>query len=294
MKTPPAHADAQLPHFPALTKCILIDARYASRMELIKDLKASALFEEVVEAKSLIDGLAMLEMQEVDAIFLGPSVTFEKAAEFIQQGIKRGRSKDCAFVAVISPENQERELYEKSGVHGIIQRPFSRHVFTENVVKAIVKVNAGSPWKGILLNAKVSEPSTPNSNKNEQIGPAQDRLYVTAPLSSAPEVVPENDILVRVLATTTPALKQIIERIENGELGIDLYGTPDEKATQAIRALVEHICQDHEQGGESAGGGGKFREFLEGALQEWFVDVVTVSQRAAAENLRQRLQMYSS
>ena len=77
--------DAEQPHYPALERCVLIDARMGSRIEIIKDIKASALFDTIAEGKSLNDARSILTWTDVDACFLGPSVSPEKAIDLIKE-----------------------------------------------------------------------------------------------------------------------------------------------------------------------------------------------------------------
>jgi hypothetical protein len=138
--------EVELPRYPALAKAFLLEARHSVRIELVKDLKASLLFDYVVEATSIGNGLGMIEAQEGDAYFIGPSVTKERVFEFLEKGDKAKLSKDLAFVVIADTLLEGPEEFLEKGAHGVIRRPYSKAVFTEGTIRAVIAANGNGAW----------------------------------------------------------------------------------------------------------------------------------------------------
>lgn len=272
----------ELPHYPALNCCALIDARMASRNELRKDVKASALFENITEGKSLADGMAILEWQEVDACFLGPSLSPEKAAEFIRDAKTRVRSTDCAFIVVINAgDDATGELLRNAGAHGVIIRPCTKMTFTDGVVRAVISANADGVWAGLSLMY-----GHDNILAVMRDAGGKQRLPGVSP-------VLEEAIFSAMAASTEPQLRTILEAIDSGEIRLTPEGKPTRRAQQIIKAAVDEILSDDEAGGREGGSEvQQFKAFFYDSLCSWFTDIIQGDERDATEKLRRCLLAY--
>lgn len=261
------------PQFPALHMCVIIDARHSSRMDMIRDLKASNLFENIVEAKSIDDGRKIISGHAADALLLGPSVSLAKATSFLQAAKSESLSKDCALVAilprdttVVERETSHRMQLLSAGAHGVIETPCTKMAFTEQMVRAVVKANANSPWTGILLNAE----------KNG-----------IDPFSGA-KSAPRADSLSSVASKASPDLRAILESIESGEYELDANGKPTRKTMAAISKLVDSMLAQREAQSATP----KFKQFFEEILVQYFLDLKQYGARDAVNELREKLATY--
>ena len=288
-----------LPRFPALHMCVVIDARHGSRVDIVKDIKSSALFEEVVEAQSLRNGLQLLDLQNVDVLILGPSVSPTKAAEFIQRGKQSVSSRDCAFIATIrasdTAKNAAEDLY-KAGAHAVISRPCTKMVFTEGIVRGVVAANANGAWAGILLSAEAKGLDMFGNVAMRKASPA-DPLGVVKVIDgddTDEELFDEPTKVARslsaVLQKTQSLLNELISGAESGRLTLDPEGSPTASTTRAIAAIIQNGMQELADDPALA----EVRVFYTEALTQWFVDFVQLSQREASERLRERLLSFTS
>jgi len=146
---------------PALSRCLLVDASFRSRKLIVGSLKASTMFEEIVEGKSLNDGLEQLAMRPFDALFLGPSLQIERSDAFFGQAKRVSLAKDCAFVSIFRDTLEGSTLVENSIAHVTVSDKATKRLFTESIVRAVLLACDESPWPGVRLdgdgNLMVSE-----------------------------------------------------------------------------------------------------------------------------------------
>ncbi len=287
-----------LPRFPALHMCVVIDARHGSRVEIVKDIKSSTLFEEVIEAQSLRNGLQLLDLQNVDALILGPSVSPVKAAAFIERGKQSVSSSDCAFIATINAaegaEAAAKGLYA-AGAHAVIIRPCTKMVFTEGIIRGVVAANANGAWAGILLSAeakgldmfgnvivKRGAPQLAALGGVKVVNTAADDLL------DEPAVVAGS--LAAVLQKTQTIIRELMTGAESGQLSLDPEGKPTQSTARAINAIIQKGTQEIADDPKLADA----RTFYSEALTQWFVDFVQLSQRDASERLRERLLRFTT
>ncbi len=132
--------------FPALARCILVESRFSSRRSIERDLRATQLFENIVEADSLDHGASSIRDSDADACIVGPSVTLERADQFIESLSDRTRSEDCAFLRLVAPERADEECGKS---HVVAAYPRSKAQFADSVVEAVVKANASGAWAAL-------------------------------------------------------------------------------------------------------------------------------------------------
>lgn len=246
------------PIYPALEACLVVDARWGSRHDILKDLKASSLFDEIVQAKFVDDGLNLLRHRRIDACFIGPSITAAKAIEFIVKGRKIPNAKDCAFIVVLTDEQVDPRPFMDSGCHQVILKPCSKRKFCEGIVRGVLAANADGIWAGIAL----------------------------AALEQQGGKVNEGERLARqVYSNVEPALKKIVNGYKAKVLSLNSYGEPNEEAQAAIEQLFSQVMKSHAES-EIAG---EFAAFFKTMLHEWFVDLASTNEKIATSALRRKM-----
>jgi len=261
------------PQFPALSMCLIIDARHSSRSEIVRDVKASNLFETIVEAKSLDDGKRIISNHNSDACFIGPSVSRASASNLVKRLSESTMSKDCAFIVILNNEDKDDLELISAGCHQLIRLPCSKMKFSEGVVRGVITANMNSPWTGILLNAEKSgidlfeEPGSPTKKRSTD----QEKLSISGLNAIFPEVASE--------------MQNVLTNIESGNYGLDEGGKPNAATSSAITSLVSGMLGNRDLGTKND----SVRQFLESALLQWFLDLKTLSQQQATQSLKKKL-----
>jgi len=150
--------------YPALSFCTVIESRLSSRLKIQLDLKATALFENVVQAESIGHAKQLLASTAVDVCVIGPSISEQASNSFIASVNAHSASLDCAFLVLVSKDSIGGIPQKRSG-HFIQQYPCSKMQFADAIVSAVVGANKSSPWARLreqhqaLLNAASAEDS---------------------------------------------------------------------------------------------------------------------------------------
>ncbi|MDD2941420.1 MAG: hypothetical protein PHC51_00495 [bacterium] len=135
---------------PKLACCIVIDARFSSRQDLLERLRSFRMFDVVVEAKSFADGLAMLGREKVNVCVLGPTVSLEKAEQFIIQSKEQGGvSESCAYLVMMS-QRTGAEAEIRRLAHGVVFSASSAEEFEHGLVQAVIKADTHGSWARFL------------------------------------------------------------------------------------------------------------------------------------------------
>lgn len=140
---------------PRLACCIVIDARFSSRHELLERLRSFGMFDSVVEAKSFDDGLAMLSRERVNVCVLGPTISLEKAEQFIVQSkdhqskAPNGVSESCAYLVMMS-QRTGAEADIRRLAHGVVFSTASTEEFEYSLVQAVIKADSHGSWARFL------------------------------------------------------------------------------------------------------------------------------------------------
>lgn len=257
--------------------CVIIDARHSSRGEIVRDVKASALFENIFEAKSIGDGLKLVSesenklvaRQEVDACILGPSVSLESAAAFFKDARAASVSKDTAFIALVPADRPGKEMLLESGAHRVIEFPCTKKTFSEGIVRGVIAANKDSPWTSIVLRADA-----------ENVG-----LFGDEASPSAPRTKDDPHSLANILRKVTPEMKRLAAEVESGELVPDDNGKPSAQARAAASALTKRLFDGSDKTPELAA----FAEYFEESLLTWLLDLRSLPAREASNILHRSL-----
>lgn len=127
---------------PLLQSGLVVDSNFASRKELLVDVQASGLVGNVIEAKSIGDGLHSLKLGDVDACFIGPSLSKIKKLEFLKRGTALVRYTPCTFIAVLKDTTILPSDLIEAGAHGILKKPYTTDRFSAIVRQAVSQSQA--------------------------------------------------------------------------------------------------------------------------------------------------------
>lgn len=245
--------EEEIPKFSSLALCLLIDASHRSRLEVIKDIKSSALFEEIVEASSLEDGLKKIENRSFDACLVGPSVSLNSVNSFIKNARQRTYAKDCAMVAVIKRDLDPSTLVD---AHAIAKVPCTKQAFFEAVVRGVLLAGAGMKWPGVKL----------GDDGSVMFMEGGEWKVLKSDSNVAPSIIPDNFIL----TGDEDSIKKFCDGLQN---------TPPSRIEKIIKVLISGSSQNDDP----------FVKFFLAAIKEWKDDQSFLSLKEASQNLRQKL-----
>lgn len=254
---------------------------------MIKDLQSTALFTIIAEGHSLSDGYALLEWQEVDACIIGPSLDNAKTQDFLRRAVKIARSKDCAFVALVDRLTTTPEMHQPlldAGAHYVIERPCSKMMMFDGIVRGVVAANEGSSWAQIFKQSGHCDLVLTNS-----ASPANQKPKNKIPPKRSKELEQAVQAAIRMLSA--PDLKNISDAIDSGEFRLDPLGQPTQKTKAAVKKFCSELLPQREVEPESVETK-HFREFVEQSLLQWVVNEVNGERHAAVEELRKTLLSY--
>ena len=266
--------DPTLPKFPALQKCILIDARHRSRKEVANRIQASMLFNEVVEAESVSDALARLESEPFDSCFMGPTLSQSIVVEVLKASSEIANSGECAFLVLLSetidPTKAQMLLseYRALGAHGVIAHPGSVKSFLDGTVKGVILANSNSPWAPIaVLNGLI----------DERLEGGESWSIVSLELAFSSIATNLKDLAKQIKASQsgiTPAEDWLTES-----------GTPTEPSIKRLSGIIHEALSSHSQIKNSE----ELVGVLERLLAKWLVDCCSDSEATALKNLKSSL-----
>ena len=253
--------------YPALSTCLVVDSRLGSRHAIVKDIKSSDLFEQIIEAVSLADALLILEKGGVDACFMGPSLSAPALSAFIEQAKRLTTTEDCAFISIIGNDSPEAKKFKNSGIHAFIPRPYSKKTFTELTIEAVISANADGIWAGISLKSLAQGFTVLDKKKD-----------AGALLAAA------------AMRKTSAGLKRIVADYHQHLLGLDPYGEPSAQAWKMLDDLRQEALANFQGHPDIE----SFSQFLRSILGEWFVDLAQTNDRIALENMKRKIMAYRS
>lgn len=241
--------------YPALEKCMIVESRFLVRQEIVNSIKSSSLFDNVLEAQSLSDGIEKIKTINLDACFVGSSVTPNNAESFLGKAAKASISEDCSFIVVVNEENKEAAKYI-SNAHGVIDWPCNRENFTKGVIKSVVKANNNSPWKNLL--------DLSNEEKTAAEVSLEHRKY-------------DPKVVALIFASCAEELRKIGTSIRRKEYGLDKAGYPDIRAKKDIDNFVNQLVIKFENPEKAE----KLKEFFQRTLSRWVINQIRLSPQEA-------------
>jgi hypothetical protein len=185
--------EIKLPNYPALAAVLLVESRFGSRQALEKDLSATDLFLERKTAQSLATAKLTLELEHIDVLVVGPSLSNNAKDELLTWASANARSKDCAFLLIYeTPPESVPPL-----AHSYAVKPLTKASLFDAIVRGVVRVNKDSPWQAIFQNSEFhrqfdnSSPLLASSAKRTVSGEAITNLEAVLGLHSLLRATPE-------------------------------------------------------------------------------------------------------
>lgn len=249
-------SNEEIPKFSSLASCLLIDASHKSRAEVIKDIKSSSLFEDIVEAKSLNDGLSRIQIRTFDACLVGPSVSLDLVAPFLKKARQTTYAKDCAIISVVRRDSDVSGL---SDAHSIVKVPCTKQIFFEGVVRGVLKASANGKWPGFKLSDDGSVMYFDNGEWKELQGESSGN-------SNEAKIIPENFIL----TGDSESIKKFCDGLQS---------SPPSRIEKILKTLLSNSNDVQDP----------FVKFFVDAILEWKQDQTFLSLKEASQNLRQKL-----
>ncbi|HMO17809.1 MAG TPA: hypothetical protein PKA63_07335 [Oligoflexia bacterium] len=257
-----------IPKFSALQRCLIVDSSFQSRKEIIKDIKATELYEEIIEGNSIAESLDRIKSNYFDACYAGTGISYSGATKFILDAKKDTMSEDCAFIALVkSTRTPDEKIFPEA--HSVIILPCTKRYFFEESVKAIISANKGIVWPGIRIGKDGSlehiiDDEWQKLSDNEDI-----QLLISKGSGSA---LPKNFVLV----PEPKAIENFCERILH---------TPKNRVQEIIITLIKQAE------GENAD---PFSLYFLSAINEWRDSLDYCTAKEASLNLKKSLLEYTT
>jgi YD repeat-containing protein len=280
--------DSGMSCYPPLAKVVVVDSRFSSRSELLACLDSLNLFQNVVEAPSVQDGLRLMGSEEVDLCIVGPSVTTDVASDFLARCQETRLSKDSALIAVTSNDGEAISCLRKSGAQAVIQRPFTKQMFLVSVVDSVIEANAASPWRAV----RAQEQSTPGqpleARKNMQVPWQKSDQQITP---SKPMSAQLQQAMRRAATSAARLLRDIATGVATRKYTYDVNGNPSSTTLAAVKSVAAQIIDEKGELDEQTLA---FRQYLEQVLTVWVTDLRRLPHKEANDRLRLALLSYTT
>jgi len=227
---------ADIPSFPPLNACLLIDSRMSSRKELKAYIDSTNLFENVVEPDSLTSGISIISKREIDTCVLGPSLKGDKVDGFFADLKASNYSGDCAFLLVTAEGGSEI-----LDVHSKITFPCTRKTFNDGIIEALKKANRAGLVVSKRLDPLTGEPFSLKdifekllaSSNTESIA-SEAKLETLSSKGAGKSEIPSR------ISDLADALKSL----ELDSLGFETDGRPTMLTQERIRTLTDGLFTD--------------------------------------------------
>ena len=267
----------------AFSQGLIVDSSFDSRLKLSRDVQALGLFERVIDAKSLLHGLDLLKSKSPDAVVIGPSVSRERAIDFITRAKKIPNAVQCAYIAVV---NQSRHNSSDNssgltnfGIHGVIQRPYTKGAFSQIVAQAVREASGRTlkePTRIYEIDAPFEMTLTDEPERAFVLSDAQSSIS-----------------LCRAIEQAASGLREVATLITAGKLGLVSNGLPDERTKRTILDVIAKTLSQSPESSSELNKDDSFDHFFSVSLSEWFEDRVRNSADKATERLRRKLLGFS-
>lgn len=280
--------DQQLPTYPALAKCVIIDARFKSRKKVAKDVAATELFESIVEACCVADGKEIALSSPADIIVIGPSVSEDKAFDFINFVKGNMHSPDCAILAISHAQTTKPDVFIAHGAQEAIDSDSSLRQLFDAIIRAVIRMNENNPWGSILLEQLGDETIYLQQVFPERSGTIS---VVGGELDEKEETVVvagDGDLFDSMFDDETGALSQILKDVNEGTFGLLDDGTLTQEARARVLAMVDGILAGFPDSPQTQA----LRNFLERAITDWVIDVTISGEKVARREFRKKIDRF--
>lgn len=241
---------------PTLKTCLLVDSRFSSRRQILADLEETKMFEDVVVASSLEAGLEEMVAHQANSCVIGPSVTINRAMDFIERGreLPTPESGKTAFIGIVRPDQPEAQLIFAESLDGLMEYPYAKEILTETLLESVAKAVPDGPWAKFL--------ATVNDRK--------------------PEV---SALSLAMWEAASSSLKEIALGVRTGIYGLDSVGRITIDTENAIRMLTAQCLRGHSDTPDYR----RFKDFVTECIREWTLDTILESEASATSRLKEKL-----
>ncbi len=274
-------ASAALPteslHSP-LSLCTVVDARLSSRKEIVSKIKATGLFEDVIEPETLSDALGVLASQNVDTCIVGPTLTQSGAQHFLKSARAITQATDCAFVVVVDERNMseaESPLETlNSSAHTVLSAPCSARMYADGVGRAVHNAAEKNTSKVKKLEAYFeSQPIGQSINKGES-ATAKDGSYGTG---------------VNTLLRSEENISKLFEAVLGRQMSAKEAAKIPPEAIATLKLLIAEVVKRKSKSRRFT----QFARFLEVCIHDWVEDILERPDCDANKRLRWKLLLYA-
>lgn len=252
-------SNTEIPKFSSLASCLLVDSSHKSRIEIIKDIKASSLFADIVEAGSISNAQELLKVRTFDACIFGPSLSLDVVTSLIKSARNKSISSDCAYLALIKDTAEYSDYIEP---HSVIVVPCSKKSFFEGVVRGVLIANKGSVWPGVRLG---------EDGCVEMLEGGSWKVLAGGPAVQSKAGLPDNF----ALNGTKESIKSFCELLPN---------TPRTRIDKIVKILLTNPQSKDDP----------FVQYFLCAIKEWRDDQSFLSLKEVSQNLKKKLLDFNS
>lgn len=252
--------EEHLPRFPALSRCLVLDASHKARIALVSMLKSCFLFEDIMEASSVDDGGRKVCNINYDACIIGSTISQDLAHNFLETYKKQTLAKDCAFICIVRDGFGDPMAYPQA--HGVVVIPCVKQKMFEGMARAILTASNGVGWPGV----KLAEDGSIMLLENGEW-----KVFSECEPVLVREELPPGF----VLSGDRDSIEKFCEAIPK---------TPKDKVEKIIMGLLS---------GSGSNGSDPFIPFFIAAIKEWQTDMTFMSLKEASQNLKNRLLSFS-
>jgi DNA-binding NarL/FixJ family response regulator len=125
----------------SLGKALVVESHFASRVGLLSEMKAASFSRILREAKSIEDGLAVLQNEHIDACVVGSNVSRLNAIRFLTKATACSKEPTCVFVVLRRPGSPYPEQLHDFGADAVMC-PGSNEAVLVQALKHVIAAKA--------------------------------------------------------------------------------------------------------------------------------------------------------
>lgn len=248
-------------------RALIVDSRFGSRKELLRELSDSGTVRNVQEAISVGDGLHHLESSVVEACIVGPTVSKVLAGDFIREGRAITQNRSCAFIVVCDETNKNSDYFLRVGADAIAAKPYERISFTDVVNRAII--------------------ASKERTEGHRVPLARDAIVevLNAQKELGSVCVEMEGCVSEILREASQGLRSVAASLADGHLQIRPNGLPSLATRDAIRQVFLKALGPS----EDVTAPDSFNAHFVNSLVDWFVERVDTEHNSATKRLKSKL-----
>ena len=254
---------------------MVIESRFSLKQEIGKLIRELGLFEEVIEARSVNDAQAVVDLRAVDCCILGLGLNETAGIEFALRAREEALSKYCSYIKMFSAGS---ELKRPDAFEAVLEMPTSKAKLAECLIRAVLKGAHRSSWHDAMANSHLAEEDFFTALRS-------DESLKEAPLPSSP--VPTAEPLEQLSRSGTrripfgPPLAKIIADLSDHQIA-KLGEQEVEEMADLISKKIGIELPRSPSGADPAEGMKQF-------IKDWLIDRKTLTGYQAFRKLARKL-----